>query len=177
VPEETLEESPPVETDSAEPVPLDGGVTDEATGLQCAPGTWSETGLSTAEGGCIEAGPGYAVVLAGATEQSECPAGTLSQESGAASCRPAPVGTFVPTAGSSKAYVCDEATGLGATTCAGYVAPGVIAFWIVFGVLVLGGGSGGLWWYLRKNKAGLRRAKQTRPGTAEITSPDLRPRR
>ena len=159
-PEETVEESLPVETDSADPVPLDAGTPNEATGLQCVPGTWSETGLSTAEGGCIEAEPGYAVVLAGATEQTECPAGTLTQENGAASCRPAPVGTFVPTAGSSKAYVCEEATGLGATTCAGYVAPAVIAFWVVFGVLVLGGGGTALWWYLRKNKPGPSRTSQ-----------------
>jgi hypothetical protein len=159
-PEETVEESLPVETDGADPAPLDAGAPNEATGLQCVPGTWSETGLSTAEGGCIEAEPGYAVVLAGATEQTECPAGTLTQENGAASCRPAPVGTFVPTAGSSKAYVCEEATGLGATTCAGYVAPAVIAFWVVFGVLVLGGGGTALWWYLRKNKPGPSRTSQ-----------------
>jgi len=74
--------------------------------------------------------------------------------------RPAPVGTFVPTAGSSKAYVCDEATGLGATTCAGYVPAGIIAVWVVVGVVVLGGGGTALWWYLRRNKPGPSRTSE-----------------
>jgi hypothetical protein len=150
-----VEELEPAPADSPEPLQAEG---DAVNPLQCQPGTWSETGLSTAPGGCIEAEPGYAVLLAGATEQTECVPGTFTQQAGASSCRPAPEGTFVPSSGSSKAYVCDEAVGLGASTCPGYVSPAIITVWVITGVLVLGGAGAGFWWYRRKMAPGPLRA-------------------
>lgn len=155
--DENIEPAPATtpDTQEAEATPADP--------LQCLPGSWSETGLSTAPGGCVEAEPGYAVVAAGATNQTECVAGTFTQQAGASSCRPAPVGTFVPSSGSAKAYVCDEALGLGATTCPGYVSPAIITVWVITGVLVLGGAGAGFWFYRRSVAPGPIRApeKQT----------------
>lgn len=74
--------------------------------VACGPGTFSATGNEP----CTPAAPGSYVADAGATEATQCPAGTYSPVEGATSCTQAPAGSFVSDAGASSASACPAGT-------------------------------------------------------------------
>ena len=69
--------------------------------IQCQPGQYDDGT------GCVDADPGYYVDVAGATEQTPCPAGKFQPASGATSCDPAEPGHFVATTASIAQFECD----------------------------------------------------------------------
>jgi Putative Ig domain/Tyrosine-protein kinase ephrin type A/B receptor-like len=83
------------------------------TAGECAPGSYSATGLSP----CTDAPAGTYVATSGATSATQCAAGTYSATSGATACTPADPGSFVASAGSSGEVACAAGT-YSATTSA-----------------------------------------------------------
>lgn len=70
--------------------------------VQCAPGTFSQTGGVP----CTDAEPGFYVAEAGARVQMPCPLGEFSADSRSTFCQTAPKGYFVKTTGAASATKC-----------------------------------------------------------------------
>jgi hypothetical protein len=79
---------------------VSGGASPAQASSACEPGFYD------AGNGCVAADPGYFVELPGATQQTECAAGSYQPFAGQVSCLLAPVGTFVAVTGAVAANEC-----------------------------------------------------------------------
>ncbi|HLK46090.1 MAG TPA: putative Ig domain-containing protein [Acidimicrobiales bacterium] len=87
------------------------------TAAECAPGTYSATGLAP----CTDAPPGTFVATSGATSATPCATGTYNPFTGQVSCVNAPTGTYVASTGATSATECPAGTynpDTGSTTAA-----------------------------------------------------------
>ena len=85
-----------------EPVSANAPVRINVPPVQCAPGTFSQTGAVP----CTDAEPGFYVAEAGARAQMPCPLGAFSADSRSTGCQPAPKGYYVKTTGAASATKC-----------------------------------------------------------------------
>ncbi len=85
-----------------EPVSANAPVLVNVPPVQCAPGTFSQTGAVP----CTDAEPGFYVAEAGARVQMPCPLGEFSADSRSTFCETAPKGYFVKTTGAASATKC-----------------------------------------------------------------------
>jgi hypothetical protein len=89
-----------------ENVTVDANLVINVPPVQCAPGTFSQTGSAP----CTDAAPGFFVLNSGERAQTPCPIGAFSADSRSTSCQSAPKGYYVKTTGALAATKC--ATGL-----------------------------------------------------------------
>jgi hypothetical protein len=89
-----------------ENVTVDANLIINVPPVQCAPGTFSQTGSAP----CTDAAPGFFVLNSGERAQTPCPLGAFSADSRSTSCQSAPKGYYVKTTGALAATKC--ATGL-----------------------------------------------------------------
>lgn len=85
-----------------EPVSANAPVLVNVPPVQCAPGTFSQTGAVP----CTDAEPGFYVADEGARVQMPCPLGAFSADSRSTFCQPAPKGYYVKTTGAASATKC-----------------------------------------------------------------------